>query len=425
VPPSIRFGLTATSACACMRAAMTRIAGVGQHLLDRQTRAHADQHADADQVRNVHSGWQRLADSWHRPGPAGFDGRTNDQPEGFNASRFESGGAMRTAPQGVARRRPVRRENRRTAHLGTTPPQRMDLKQLEYFMHVAEFGSFTQSSRYLKVAQPALSRQVRTLEVELRQTLFVRNGRGVTLTQAGQRLLEHARGIVQQVQRARLDLEQQRGALSGRLVIGLPPSVSRVLTGPLVRAFRQRFPNAGFGVVEGLSDHLIERLAVGRVDFALVYSAAAPADIELQPLRVERLHLVGARTPAQGERLLGAVASLATVAGKELVIPARPHSIRLLLDAALADAGLKARVALEIESVPTMLDLVQHDGFHAVLTLNAIQRSGNRESFFARPIGRPPLGATLRVATAPLRAQGALMDAAIALVKELVSAHWA
>ena len=112
----------------------------------------------------------------------------------------------------------------------------MDLKQLEYFMHVAEFGSFTHASRYLKVAQPALSRQVRTLEVELRQTLFARNGRGVTLTQAGQRLLEHARGIVQQVQRARLDLEQQRGALSGRLVIGLPPSVSRVLTGPLLRA---------------------------------------------------------------------------------------------------------------------------------------------------------------------------------------------
>ena len=101
----------------------------------------------------------------------------------------------------------------------------MDLKQLEYFMHVAEFGSFTHASRYLKVAQPALSRQVRALEVELRQTLFARNGRGVTLTETGMRLLEHARGILQQVQRARLDLEQQRGAVTGRLVIGLPPSL--------------------------------------------------------------------------------------------------------------------------------------------------------------------------------------------------------
>ena len=65
------------------------------------------------------------------------------------------------------------------------------------------------------------------------------------------------------------------------------------------------------------------------------------------------------------------------MAATELVIPPRPHSIRMLLDSALADAGLKARVALEIESVPTILDLVQDDGFHAVLTLNAIRRSGN------------------------------------------------
>jgi len=300
----------------------------------------------------------------------------------------------------------------------------MDLKQLEYFVHVAEFGSFTHSSRFLKVAQPALSRQVRALEVELRQTLFARTGRGVTLTEAGKRLLEHARGILQQVQRARLDLEQQRGALSGRLVIGLPPSVSRTLTGPLVRAFRERFAHASFGIVEGLSDHLMEWLAVGRVDFCLVYSSIASPAIELQPLREEPMYLVGARTKRHGSRLIGPGVSLGLVAQTELVIPPRPHSMRLLLDAALADAGLKAKVALEIESVPTILDLVQHDGFHAVLTLNAIRCSGNEHSFHARPIGKPRLRATLRVATSVQRPRGQILDPAIALVKELVAQHW-
>ncbi len=301
----------------------------------------------------------------------------------------------------------------------------MDLKQLEYFVHVAEFGSFTASSRFLRVAQPALSRQVRALEVELRQTLFQRNGRGVTLTEPGKRLLEHARGILQQVQRARLDLEQRRGALSGRLVIGLPPSVSRTLTGPLVRAFRERFPDATFGVVEGLSDHLLEWLAVGRVDFALVYSGAASASIDLQPLRVEPMYLVGARPARAGSPLVGAPVALAQVAASELVIPPRPHSIRMLLDSALADAGLKARVALEIESVPTILDLVQHDGFHAVLTLNAIRRSGSESRFQVRPIGKPRLSATLRLATSAQRPAGRLMEEAIVLVKELVAEHWA
>ena len=300
----------------------------------------------------------------------------------------------------------------------------MDLKQLEYFVHVAEFGSFTLSSRFLRVAQPALSRQIRSLEVELRQTLFTRNGRGVTLTEAGKRLLEHARGIAQQVERARHDLEQQRGAVSGRLVIGLPPSVSRTLTAPLVRAFRERFPSASFGIVEGLSDHLMEWLAVGRVDFCLVYSSTATAAVELQPLREEPMFLVAARTERQADRLIGPVVPLAEVAQAELVIPARPHSIRMLLDSALADAGLKARVALEIESVPTILDLVRNEGFHAVLTLNAIRRSGNETAFHVRPIGKPRLKATLRLATSAQRPRGPLMEQAIALVKELVALHW-
>jgi len=79
----------------------------------------------------------------------------------------------------------------------------MDLKQLEYFVRVAELGSFTRASIALDVAQPALSRQVRLLEVELRQSLLVRNGRGATPTEAGKLLLEHGRGILHQVERAR------------------------------------------------------------------------------------------------------------------------------------------------------------------------------------------------------------------------------
>src|SRR4249920_478894 len=126
----------------------------------------------------------------------------------------------------------------------------MELKQIATFVQVAELGSFTRAATVLRVAQPALSRQVRSLEVELRQLLFDRNGRGVTLTEAGKRLLAHGRGILQQVERARQDLEDQRGAASGRLAIGLPPSVSRTLTGPLVESFRARLPKATLTIVE-------------------------------------------------------------------------------------------------------------------------------------------------------------------------------
>ncbi|HZF84528.1 MAG TPA: LysR family transcriptional regulator, partial [Burkholderiaceae bacterium] len=99
----------------------------------------------------------------------------------------------------------------------------MDLKQLEYFVRVAELGSFTRASQALDVAQPALSRQVRLLEVELRQNLLVRNGRGVTLTDAGALLLEHGRGILHQVARAQEELAGARGGLAGRGALGRPP----------------------------------------------------------------------------------------------------------------------------------------------------------------------------------------------------------
>lgn len=116
----------------------------------------------------------------------------------------------------------------------------MDLRQLEYFVRVAELGSFTRAAIELDIAQPALSRQVRQLEVELRQTLLLRNGRGALPTEAGKLLLEHGRGILHQVQRARDELDRLRGGLHGRVAVGLPNSLARVLTVPLTRAFSRR-----------------------------------------------------------------------------------------------------------------------------------------------------------------------------------------
>jgi LysR family nitrogen assimilation transcriptional regulator len=298
----------------------------------------------------------------------------------------------------------------------------MDLKQLATFVHVAELGSFTRAASLLKVAQPALSRQVRALEVELHQSLFDRNGRGVTVTDAGQRLLAHGRGILQQVERARLDLDDQRGAATGLLSIALPPSISRTLTAPLVDAFRGRFPRATLSMVEGLSTYTLEWLQQGRVDCAVVYNAAPAAAIALQPVLDERLYLVSAR--GRGRGLLGQAVTLADVAAHELVIPSRPHAIRMRLETALAEAGRKPQVGLEIESVPAMLDLVQRLPLHAVLSLNAIRGSEHEAGLLARPIHLRPGGAalatSLSMATSALRPRGPLLEQAATLLAQLL-----
>ncbi len=310
----------------------------------------------------------------------------------------------------------------------------MDLKQLNTFVQVAELGSFTRAASLLRVAQPALSRQVRALEVELRQPLFDRNGRGVTLTPAGHKLLAHGRGILQQLERARQDLEGLRGAAAGLLCIGLPPSIGRVLTAPLVEAFGQRFPRATLSMVEGLSTYTLEWLAQGRIDCAVVYNAAPAPAIHLQPVLDEKLYLVSARS-ASAAGGLGRPATLAQVAQQPLLIPSRPHAIRMRLESVLAEAGLKPRVGLEIESVPAILDLVQRhpeQRWHAVLSLNAIRGSGRESAFVARPIHlrssgaqRLPLATSLWIATSAQRPRGPLLDQACELVCGLLRQHLA
>ncbi|GAB4115254.1 MAG: LysR substrate-binding domain-containing protein [Rubrivivax sp.] len=301
----------------------------------------------------------------------------------------------------------------------------MDLKQLDYFVQVAELGSFTRASAVLRVAQPALSRQIRALEVELRQTLFERNGRGVVITEAGKRLLAHGRGILQQVARARQDMEDQRGAVSGHLAVGLPPSVSRALTAPLVKAFRARFPRATLTVLEGLSAYLLEWLQQGRIDCAVVYNVTPGASIDLVPVLDETLYLVSARQTVQP--LLGPPVALADLAALELVMPSRPHSLRMLLETAMAGAGIRPRVGIEIESVPAILDLVQQQGLHAVLTREGVRGHGPEAAFHVRPIaqpGQPPLATTQWLATSTQRARGPLLEQTVALLRELMLQHW-
>ena len=142
----------------------------------------------------------------------------------------------------------------------------MELKQIESFVRVAELGSFTKAAIALGMPQPLLSRHVRQLEVELRQNLLLRNGRGVTVTEAGKVMLEHGRGILHQVSVAQEELASVRGALTGRVSIGLPPSLSKLITVPLTLSFRDQLPQSQLSLTEGFSVPMLESLRAGQLD---------------------------------------------------------------------------------------------------------------------------------------------------------------
>ncbi len=297
----------------------------------------------------------------------------------------------------------------------------MDLKQLEYFRHVAELGSFTRAAAFLSVVQPALSRQVRQLEAELGQNLFERNGRGVVLTDAGSRLLEHARGILTQIGRARQELEDQRNGDSGHVALGLPPSLGSSVTVPLVKAFEKLLPNARLATVEGLSAYILEWLSLGRVDCALVYNATTSATVDVQLLLEEQLFLIAPlKAGALGQSARGNSITLAQLADYPLIIPSRPHAMRMSVENALANVDRKIRVAHEIECIPAVIDLVRQGHGYGVLPMNALKSTPWAGQIAVKPIMSPVLKTSLSIATSAQRPKGPLMRKAIEEIRDIV-----
>ena len=296
----------------------------------------------------------------------------------------------------------------------------MDLKQLEYFVRVAELGSFTRAAIALDIAQPALSRQIRLLELELRQTLLIRNGRGALPTEAGKLLLAHGRGILYQVQRAYEELGRVRGSLAGRVAIGLPTSLARVLAVPLTRAFRKALPEARISISEGLSVSLQESLVAGRLDIVALYSAQPSAEIEITPLLEEELMLVQCRSEGLAEQSLLEPIALHEVAALPLVIPSRPNAVRMYVESAMTSIGCRMNIALEIDGIPAILDLVADGAGSAVLSRNAVLHSARPSSFSVRRIDRPVLLSKISLATSSLRPSTLTQQTTLTLIRETV-----
>ena len=139
----------------------------------------------------------------------------------------------------------------------------MDIRQLRYFIRVAELGSFSRAALMLDIGQPSLSRQIRQLEVELRQNLLIRNGRGVEPTEAGNVLLELGRGIMHQMDRVYEELGRVEGSLAGRVSVGLPPTWARLVVLRFTRLLQQELPHASVAVTEGPSVNLRDNVLHG------------------------------------------------------------------------------------------------------------------------------------------------------------------
>lgn len=259
----------------------------------------------------------------------------------------------------------------------------MTLRQLRYFLEIAQLRSFTRASEVLHIAQSALSRQVRALEEELGVDLFNRHERGVSLTEAGELLRVRAQRLLDSFDVLRDEIVARADEPRGALAVGLPPSLREMINVPLVCEYAARYPQVRLNVHEGISLDLGQLVQDGRLDCALVIGLEAPRATRAEYLFSEQLYLVGRDTAGlRPDRPV----SLAEVAAQDLVLTTRPNSLRLIVENALANTHAPYRILADFNATGLMVELVSQGMAYSVLPYSAVWSAFERGRLALAPI---------------------------------------
>lgn len=271
----------------------------------------------------------------------------------------------------------------------------MNSQHLEYFCKVAEFGSFSRAAIFLGINQSALSRHVRNLERDLGIQLFYRNGRGVVLTEFGERLLARAARALEEIALAKQEAVNARTETIESVVIGMTPTVGRVLIQPLARELTGAFPNIKLRFMEGFSGHLLEWLDAGRLDLAVLYQGWSGGRLHSEHLIDERLCLVSSKKAKK----LKPKTPTAELADVSLILPSAPHGLRRLVDLAAAELKIPLKIGIEADSFESILSLVKDNLGSTVLPAVSIQDELARGQLQASLLIKPEVTRSLILAT--------------------------
>ena len=279
----------------------------------------------------------------------------------------------------------------------------LDLRPLYYFVQVAEGGSFSRAAASLSISQPVLSRFIKRMEDDLQVQLLYRNGRGVTLTEAGDRLYEHAGVILRNLSQAQTDVIALRGAPLGAVTVALPPLLGGVVSAELVRRLRSDYPLIAICLREGFAAESLDWLGSGSVDVGILFNPPHIATLISEHVLDDKIHLVG--TPGSLDLVQGSPFPAKRLGGLPLVLPPAPHRLRSLIQDAARDAGTELKVEVEVTGTNTILELVRGKIGYTVLPSALLQDEIEEGRLQSWPITKPTIVTKLFVATSMQRPQ--------------------
>jgi DNA-binding transcriptional LysR family regulator len=291
----------------------------------------------------------------------------------------------------------------------------MELQQLRYFVAVADTGKFTSAARELHVAQPSVSKQVRKLEAELGAVLLERRKAGVTLTDAGAILLPWAKRVLGDLDGARSEVAGLATLERGRLSVGATPSLSTVLLPRVLAAFHAEHPGITLSVIEAGSRDLVDRLASGDLDLALVILPVPHDELfETTPLIREELVLAVAKTHPLARRKTVRVSDLR---GVPLVMFRDGYDLRSATITACEQAGFHPTFAIEGAEMDGVLRMAAAGVGVAVVPSMVVERGG---PLVAVRISQPTLSRSVGVAFRRDRHHSRAADAFVARLRAFI-----
>jgi DNA-binding transcriptional LysR family regulator len=291
----------------------------------------------------------------------------------------------------------------------------MDFRQLRAFLTVADTGNVTRAAEVLHVVQPAVSRQLKLLEEDIGAPLFQRERHGMVLTDAGKALVVYARRAMLELERARAEIAGAAEGIGGLVTVGLLPSTTGLLSSPLVSALAQRFPGIRIRIAMGYAGTLMNWLASGEVDAALLYGAERAPDMQATPLIEEPLWVIA---PPDAKLRRAKPVALASLAGRPLVLPSAPHGIRTLVEHACAVSSVQLQLAAETNALSVQRSLVLGGLGWTILPPIAVADDLRTHVLSGAPLAAPAITRTIVLALPTQRPTGKHVRATVDLLVE-------
>ena len=292
-----------------------------------------------------------------------------------------------------------------------------DLHKWRIFLAIAELGSLTRAALFLDSNQSLLSRQLNAMERECGARLFNRTGRGVELSEMGQRIFPYVKALLADAEQLESEIHGQALEPAGRVTLGTLPSIGHHLVSSLYTRLREHYPSIRLKILEGSSGQVEEWLSDARVDIAILYRYGATLPEGEQSLATVDTYLIGPKGDALTAK---EEVPFAALDGLPFILPSAPNGLRNALDATARAEQINLAPVIEADSLPLQRSLAANDGLYTFLPLHAVWQDVKDGRLQAARVVDPPMQRIISMALSKTKGPPKAIQVVTRQIEEIV-----